>query len=109
PSLIERVLAAARASGAATAGIPVSDTVKRVDRDGRVVETLPRAALRAIQTPQAFSRELLERAHARARDEGAEAATDDAALVERLGAAVTVVEGDPENIKLTYPADRDVA
>lgn len=109
PSLIERVLAAARVSGAATAGIPVSDTVKRVDEDGRVVETLPRAALRAIQTPQAFSRELLERAHARARDEGAGAATDDAALVERLGAAVTVVEGDPGNIKLTYPADRDVA
>jgi 2-C-methyl-D-erythritol 4-phosphate cytidylyltransferase len=82
-------------------GIPVADTIKAVDASGRVVATPDRATLRAIQTPQAFLREVLEHAHAGA-DGGA---TDDAALVERAGGHVRVVDGDPLAFKVTTAAD----
>jgi len=100
--LFERVVAAVRAGAdGAVPGVPVPDTIKRVDASGgRVVETLDRPALRAIQTPQAFSAAVLRRAH-----EGGGDATDDAALVEALGATVVVVEGDPANLKITGPDD----
>lgn len=99
--LFERVVAAVRAGAdGAVPGVPVPDTVKRVDGTGRVVETPDRAALRAVQTPQAFRADVLRRAHAGGGD-----ATDDAALVETLGATVVVVEGDPANIKITTPDD----
>lgn len=107
PAVIERVLEGARSTGAAVCGLPVTDTIKRVDEAGRVVETLPRESLRAIQTPQAFRRDILERAHAQ--EDLLAAVTDDAALVERLGVPVIVVEGDPANMKLTVPADLDRA
>jgi 2-C-methyl-D-erythritol 4-phosphate cytidylyltransferase len=81
-------------------GIPVSDTIKAVDAEGQVTGTPDRASLRAIQTPQAFLREVLERAHA----SGARA-TDDAALVERVGGHVLVVDGDPLAFKVTTPDD----
>lgn len=100
-ALAARVLEAARAHGAAVPGVPLVDTVKRVDEEGRVIETLERAALRAVQTPQAFRGALLRRAHAEASAD----ATDDAALVEHLGAAVVVVAGEPANVKVTMPAD----
>lgn len=103
PGLIQRVLAAAQETGAAVAGVPVTDTVKRVDGSGRVLETLPRESLRAIQTPQAFRRDVLTRAHQL--EELLHQVTDDAALVEHLGIPVTVVDGDPDNIKLTRPRD----
>lgn len=105
--VIERVLEGARSTGAAVCGLPVTDTIKRVDGAGHVVETLPRDALRAIQTPQAFRRDILERAHGQ--EDLLAAVTDDAALVERLGIPVAVVEGDPANIKLTVPADVEEA
>jgi 2-C-methyl-D-erythritol 4-phosphate cytidylyltransferase len=81
-------------------GLPVSDTIKAVDAEGQVTGTPDRASLRAIQTPQAFLREVLERAHA----SGARA-TDDAALVERVGGHVLVVDGDPLAFKVTTPDD----
>jgi 2-C-methyl-D-erythritol 4-phosphate cytidylyltransferase len=84
---------------AAICAVPVSDTVKRVE-GGIVAATLDRTELVAVQTPQAFRADLLRRAHA----SGAEA-TDDAALVERLGGAVRVVPGDARNVKITSPAD----
>jgi 2-C-methyl-D-erythritol 4-phosphate cytidylyltransferase len=99
PSLFTAVAAAAAETGAAICALPVSDTIKRVD-DGLVTETLDRSTLVAVQTPQAFEAGLLRRAHA----SGTEA-TDDAALVERLGAAVQVVPGDAGNFKITTPAD----
>ena len=83
--------------------MPVSDTIKRV-RAGRVVETPPRAECWAAQTPQVFRVELLREALAKAGAEG-RTATDDAQLVEWLGVAVAVVEGDPDNWKLTLPED----
>jgi 2-C-methyl-D-erythritol 4-phosphate cytidylyltransferase len=100
--LFERVIAAVRAGAdGAVPGIAVPDTVKRIDPGtGRVLETPDRAALRAIQTPQAFSAPVLRRAHA-----GGGEATDDAALVEALGATVVVVDGDPANLKITAPDD----
>lgn len=102
PALFERVIAAVRAGAdGAVPGVPVPDTIKRVDpADGLVLETLDRPALRAIQTPQAFAAGALRRAHAGGGD-----ATDDAALVEGAGGRVMVVEGDPSNLKITGPED----
>jgi 2-C-methyl-D-erythritol 4-phosphate cytidylyltransferase len=85
-------------------GLPVSDTIKTVDDSGRVTSTPDRATLRAIQTPQAFLREVLQQAHA-----SGVGATDDAALVERAGGHVRVVEGDPSALKVTTPEDLAVA
>lgn len=104
PSLFGAVIAAARAYGAATAAIPVVDSIKRVDLEGRVRATLDRAELVSVQTPQAFAAALLREAHRRAQEDGVEA-DDDCALVERLGAEVGVIAGDPRNIKVTRPAD----
>lgn len=81
-------------------GLPVTDTIKQVDAAGVVVATPDRAQLRAIQTPQAFLREVLEHAHASGRQ-----ATDDAALVEAIGGHVRVVEGDRLAFKITTPDD----
>ncbi|MFN2582506.1 MAG: 2-C-methyl-D-erythritol 4-phosphate cytidylyltransferase [Candidatus Dormibacteria bacterium] len=103
PELFRRVVAAAREHGAATCGVPCTDTVKEVE-NGRVVRTLTRERLIATQTPQAFEAELLRRAHEAASEEQAQA-DDDALLVERLGVDVAVVPGEPRNIKVTYPDD----
>jgi 2-C-methyl-D-erythritol 4-phosphate cytidylyltransferase len=103
--VVARVLDAARESGAAIPAVPVADTIKRVDGEGRVEETIDRYSLRAVQTPQAFAGDVLRRAHAEVRED----ATDDASMVERLGLPVTVVEGNPTNIKVTAPADLEVA
>ena len=76
-------------------------TVKRVDGDGAVLETLDRRALRAVQTPQGFRTEILRRALGGDRT----GATDCATLVERAGGRVVVVPGDPANLKVTTPED----
>lgn len=116
-SLVERVVDAVRAGHVAVVpGLPVVDTVKRVgagDATGRPVrETVPRVDLVAIQTPQGFDRDVLERAHAvgsgRASDE-ATAASDDAGLVEAAGVAVWVVPGDERAAKVTTARDLLVA
>ena len=108
--LIARCIDAAAAHGGAIAAVPVSDTVKRVARrdDGHVVEgTVPRESVYLAQTPQAFRREVLGAAidAGRAGVEG----TDEAALAERAGHAVRVVEGEPANVKITTAADLDEA
>lgn len=122
--LIERVFDAAAKYAAVVPAIDVPDTLKRVDAAEvdavvdpldailggagkknstvrRVAGTIDRAGVVAVQTPQVFRAELLRRAYAQADL----SATDDAALVERLGETVTVVAGDPRNVKLTVPAD----
>jgi len=105
PQLILEGLQAARATGAATAAIPVADTIKEVGEEGIVRRTLRREGLWAVQTPQVFRYEILLRAH-----EAAEGlATDDAALVERLGYPVRVFPGSPRNIKVTTPEDLALA
>jgi 2-C-methyl-D-erythritol 4-phosphate cytidylyltransferase len=85
----------------------VVDTLKEVDAHGTVVGTVARDPLRAVQTPQGFDRGVLERAHAAAAADAA--ATDDAALVERLGEPVVVVPGDPMAFKITTPDDLALA
>lgn len=107
PRLVSEVIAAAARDGSATAALPVSETIKR-GADGWVRETLDRASLHRIQTPQAFRRTLLEQAHEVASREGFRG-TDDAVLVERLGRPVRLVLGDPINIKVTVPEDLALA
>jgi 2-C-methyl-D-erythritol 4-phosphate cytidylyltransferase/2-C-methyl-D-erythritol 2,4-cyclodiphosphate synthase len=104
-ALVSRAIAAAGKSGAAVPGLPVTDTVKLVDGEGRVEATLNRAALRTVQTPQAFAYPALLDAHRRAAREGREDFPDDAALVEWAGLKVTVFEGESGNMKMTTPED----
>jgi 2-C-methyl-D-erythritol 4-phosphate cytidylyltransferase / 2-C-methyl-D-erythritol 2,4-cyclodiphosphate synthase len=119
PDLISRTIAAAVKSGAALAAVPAQDTVKRTTGpteaghqvrhgDGRfVVETLARETIFLAQTPQAFRRDVLDRALAGA--DNALEATDEAALVERAGYRVAIVEGELTNIKMTTPEDLTIA
>lgn len=107
PELAERVLAGLADADAAIAAAPVTDTVKEA-RDGEVVRTLDRSGLWAVQTPQAFRRDALERALDQPPDVVA-AATDDASLVEALGGTVRVVEAPRENLKVTTPLDLRLA
>ena len=100
---VSRVVRAAEEFGAAILATPASDTWKRV-RDGRIVETPPRGECFAAQTPQVFRVDWLREALAKAEAEGLQA-TDDAALVERLGLAVHVVSGPATNLKITTAAD----
>jgi 2-C-methyl-D-erythritol 4-phosphate cytidylyltransferase len=109
PALIEDCLAAIADGGcdAAIAAAPVTDTVKECDGE-TVVRTLDRSRLWAVQTPQAFRREALERALDQD-DEIVGAATDDAALIEALGGTVRLVRAPRENLKVTTPFDLRVA
>lgn len=103
-ALFQRVVDAVRAGAdGAVPGLPVSDTVKVVDKD-EVTETLDRSRLVTVQTPQAFAAAVLRQAH-----EGDAEGTDDAALVEALGGRVMVVSGEEANAKITTPHDLLVA
>ena len=106
PEDIDAVVSAAMERGAAVLGTPVTDTIKRV-RDDQIAETLDRSTLRSVQTPQAFRRDVICRAHRSAR-ESRYVGTDEAALVERLGEAVVIVPGRWDNIKITSPEDLDL-
>ena len=103
PEEIDRTVEEAARSGAAVLAAPVVDTIKEVE-DGRVTRTLERGKLWRALTPQCFRYELLRRAYEQALAGGSEA-TDDSALVERLGAEVSIVEGDACNVKITTPQD----
>jgi 2-C-methyl-D-erythritol 4-phosphate cytidylyltransferase len=106
--VFERVVDAVRDGTAGVAGavpgLPVVDTVKSVDAQGVITGTPERAALRAVQTPQGFRRDVLVEAY-----RSGAVATDDAALVERIGHKVLVVEGHQLAFKVTTPADLDHA
>lgn len=101
---IDRVIAEARRGHGAIAALPVVDTLKEVDADGRIIRTINRASLWRAQTPQAFPRVMLEQAHIAAQRDGV-GATDDAALVERLGLPVVVVRGSERALKITDESD----
>jgi 2-C-methyl-D-erythritol 4-phosphate cytidylyltransferase len=101
---LERVIAVARTGSDTVAGVPLTDTLKRVDEADRVAETVDRAQLWRAQTPQAFPRDMIERAYADARSHGIHA-TDDAALCERLGMPVLMVRGSERAMKITEEAD----
>ncbi len=103
PALIARVLSATRVSGACFPGVSLTDTVYEAGAS-RLTKVLARDDYVAVQTPQGFRRELIMRAHRDALAEGI-TATDDAALVFRLGHPVVIVEGEQANTKLTTPHD----
>ena len=101
---IDRVIAEARAGRGAVAALPVVDTLKSVDENGRITGTVPREGLWRAQTPQAFPRAMIEEAYVRARQDRV-TATDDASLCERLGMEVVVVRGSEHALKVTDAAD----
>jgi 2-C-methyl-D-erythritol 4-phosphate cytidylyltransferase len=105
--VISRVIAQAEKSGAAVAAVPVEDTIKE-EAAGVVIRTLERDNLRRVQTPQAFAREVLDRALRKARRDRFYG-TDEAALVERAGHPVALVVGDRRNLKITTAADLRIA
>ena len=107
-TLVEDVVEQAQACGAAIAAIAVKDTIKLVDEARMVKSTVPRSHLWAAQTPQAFAYDLVYRAHEQAQAQGF-VATDDAELVERLGASIAIVEASVENLKVTTPEDLRLA
>ena len=104
--LVSAVVTAVRGGHAAVVpGLAVVDTIKRVNPENDVEGTIDRSTLRAIQTPQGFTRAVLQQAHAQAEDD----ATDDAGLVERMGIPVHVIPGHEEAFKVTRPFDVLVA
>jgi 2-C-methyl-D-erythritol 4-phosphate cytidylyltransferase len=108
PEQIEAVIDAAAGADGAILAIPLHDTPKQVGPDRIIQQTIPRSQIWLAQTPQVFRRSLLQEAHARAAAEGV-LGTDDAALMERLGYRVAVVEGSQANVKITTPDDLPVA
>ena len=109
--IVEQVIEAAKKYGAAIAGLPAVDTVKQVERtaEGAVIKsTIPRAGIVMAQTPQGFRYSVIKKAFDEASADGF-LGTDEASLVERSGHNVAVVMGSPRNIKITTPADMDLA
>ena len=102
--LIQQGLRETQKSGAVVVALPVGDTLKEVSEDRRVMGTVDRSPLWCIQTPQFFEYGLILQAHEMARKDGFYG-TDDAALVERLGISVMVIEGTRTNLKITTPED----
>ncbi|MBI5521103.1 MAG: 2-C-methyl-D-erythritol 4-phosphate cytidylyltransferase [Desulfarculus sp.] len=108
PELFGRVLAAAKACGAAVAAVPCQDTVKEAGPDQRVQKTLDRSRLWLAQTPQGFGLDLLLEAQRQAKARGL-TVTDEAGLLEAMGQEVRLVPGSRENLKITTPDDLDLA
>jgi len=109
PSLIDTIFAAAKRHGAVVPGVPVADTLKRVEAEtNKIVGTQPRAGLWQAQTPQVFRRDWLAEAYAR-RNEFPDAITDDAQLIEALGHPVFAVQGSSSNFKITTKDDLELA
>jgi 2-C-methyl-D-erythritol 4-phosphate cytidylyltransferase len=111
PEIIAHVIEAAHQHGAAIAGLPAVDTVKQVERtaDGALIKTtIPRASVVMAQTPQGFRFSILKKAFDEATADGF-LGTDEASLIERAGLPVAVVMGAPRNMKITTPADMELA
>jgi 2-C-methyl-D-erythritol 4-phosphate cytidylyltransferase len=108
PQLLERCAAALLDCPGLIAAVPVKDTIKVVDETGIIQDTPDRRQLWAAQTPQGFEVQLLKQCHNKGRDSGWEV-TDDAALFERCGLPVRIVEGEETNLKVTTPVDLAIA
>ena len=108
PEELKECILGSKKYGACILGTPASDTLKRVDKSGIIEATLPRENIWLAQTPQAFQYDLILKAHETARRDGY-VGTDDASLVERLGADVKIINGSRFNIKITKKEDLDVA
>ncbi len=108
PIHIQEVLEAALDTGGAALGVPLKDTVKRIDDQNNIIETVDRNTLWAVQTPQAFKVDLIRQAHKDAMHDNIQV-TDDCMLVERMGVAIKMVQGSYDNIKITTPEDMYLA
>lgn len=108
PGLISQCLARAAETGAACCAAPVADTVKRADANLNVSESVERENLWAMQTPQVFRRELIERAYAAVLASG-DKVTDEVSAVQRLGGSVALVLHEECNLKITFPRDLEMA
>ena len=108
PGVIRRCLDLARNTGAACVAAPVPDTVKRASADGVVVESVDRAGLWAMQTPQIFSTPIILQAYARIIKAG-EAVTDEVSAVQRMGVNIALLRNDEWNFKITIPRDLELA
>ena len=111
PEIIREVIDAAQKHGAAIAGWPAVDTVKQVDRTATgalITATIPREGVVMAQTPQGFRYSLLKKVFDEVAADGF-LGTDEASLIERAGQPVVVVMGSPKNIKITTPADMELA
>lgn len=104
PELIGKTLDCAKAHGAAALGVPVKNTIKRVNEDGQVLDTLERSCLMAVQTPQIFDISIYKQALAFAKEHPL-AVTDDCSICEAAGFPVYIVEGSYRNLKITTPED----
>jgi 2-C-methyl-D-erythritol 4-phosphate cytidylyltransferase len=104
PGQIERVFSCAREHGAAALAEPITDTIKRADDERVVTGGVPRENLYAMQTPQIFARDLIERAYAAVAADKL-SITDEVSAVEHLGETVRLVPNDEWNVKITYPRD----
>lgn len=108
PALIARCAAAARRDGAASCARPVGDTLKRADAEGRVIAGVERDGLWTVETPQIFRADLLREAYRRLLGAGGHA-TDETSAVQALGAPVRLIDSGAPNLKITWPADLDLA
>jgi 2-C-methyl-D-erythritol 4-phosphate cytidylyltransferase len=106
--LIERLCQLARHHGGAASAAPIVDTLKRVDQEHVVVGSVDRKNLFAVQTPQIFERVLLERAYREVFDAGLEV-TDEISAIEHVGGKVILLPNESPNLKITYPADLQLA
>lgn len=104
PALIEKAVDGAMREGAVAVGVRARDTIKHCDGEGRVIDTLDREQIWMAQTPQAFRRATIVAAHQKAQEDNFYG-TDDAMLVERMGIPVRMIEGFPDNIKITTTED----
>ena len=105
--LIERLLNEVEGVDGVVPGLPVKETLKKVDTDGMVLSTVKRDTLWSIQTPQVFTFHIIKEAFDKAHTDGFYA-TDDAALVERIGGKIKIIAGSPFNIKITTPEDFEI-
>ncbi len=108
PGVIRRCLALAREKGAACVAAPIPDTVKRASEDGMVVESVERAGLWAMQTPQVFSTPIILQAYAAIISSG-EHVTDEVSAVQRMGVNIALLRNDEWNLKITIPRDLELA
>jgi 2-C-methyl-D-erythritol 4-phosphate cytidylyltransferase len=107
--LIEEVIKASKKSRAVITGLPVKETVKELNEQGMVLQSVHRSHLWLIQTPQVFLFEDLRLAHQKAIKDGWEEATDDAFLIEKMNIPVKIIKGEEDNIKITTPRDLEIA
>jgi 2-C-methyl-D-erythritol 4-phosphate cytidylyltransferase len=108
PELIERIYETARRYGGAASGAPVVDTLKRVDEENAVIAAVEREKVFAVETPQIFRRDLLERAFREVFKAGVEV-TDEVSAVEGIGGKIVLVPNQERNFKITYPSDLPLA